>query len=273
MNLVEKLAQELGLSKELFSSRTRPYGSGKAECVEKGWKFILGLGSRINSPSLFFSVSRQELSGVLRTTIVFLFFFLPLFFLSPSFVRSLLLYTLLLYSSWLSICWSCRSLLECLSHPAPSSTCCELQQIRWHCLGVIPSLMRLDCQLRAFNVEMTASPIIAPPPYPRSCPPMLVLLFGTTGRAALEIVLLFPFMTPVRRGRDGPRRCLPAALGLPYSSLDVFLSSAWALGLIINGPESPDLRIIFKIIWIIINRLYHLYKLVYFLVKYTLNKF
>ena len=82
--------------------------------------------------------------------------------------------------------------------------------------------------------------IIAPPPYPRSCPPVLVLLFGTTGRAALEIVLLFPFMTPVRRGRDGPRRCLPAALGFPYSSLDVFLSSAWALGLIINGPEFPD---------------------------------
>ena len=36
MNLVEKWAQELGLSEELFSSRTRPYGSGMAECVEKG---------------------------------------------------------------------------------------------------------------------------------------------------------------------------------------------------------------------------------------------
>ena len=36
MNLVEKLAQELGLSEELFSSRTRLYGSGMAECVEKG---------------------------------------------------------------------------------------------------------------------------------------------------------------------------------------------------------------------------------------------
>ena len=36
MNLVEKLAQELGFSEELFSSRTRSYGSGKAECVEKG---------------------------------------------------------------------------------------------------------------------------------------------------------------------------------------------------------------------------------------------
>ena len=240
MNLVEKWAQELGLSEELFSSRTRPYGSGMAECVEKGWKFVLGLGLRINSPSLFFSVSRRELSGVLRTAIVFLFFFLPLIFLSPSFVRSLLLYTLLLCLSWPSICWSCRSLLECLSHPTPSSTCCELQQTRWHYLGVIPSLMRPDCQLRAFNAEVTASPIIAPPSYPRNCPPMLVLLFGTIGRAALESVLLFPFMTPIRWGRDGPRRCLPAALGRLYSSLDVFLSSAWALGLIINGPESPD---------------------------------
>ena len=240
MNLVEKWVQELSLSEELFCSRTRPYGSGMAECVEKGWKFILELGPRINSPSLFFSVSRRELSGVLRTASVFLFFFLPLFFWSPSFVRSLLLYTLLLHPSWPSICWSCRSLLECLSHPTPSSTCCELQQTRWHYLGVIPSLMRPDCQLRAFNAEVTASPIIAPPSYPRNCPPLLVLLFGTIGRAALESVLLFPFMTPIRWGRDGPRRCLPAALGHPYSSLDIFLSSAWALGLIINGPESPD---------------------------------
>ena len=145
MNLVKKWAQELGLSEVFFSNQTRPYGSGMAECMEKGWKFILGLGSRINSPSLFFSVSRQELLGVLRTAIIFLFLFLPLFFLSLSFVRSQLLYTLLLRSSWPSICWSCSSLLECLSHPAPSSTCCELQQIRWHCLGVIPSLMRPDC--------------------------------------------------------------------------------------------------------------------------------
>ena len=100
--------------------------------------------------------------------------------------------------------------------------------------------MRLDCQLRAFNVEVTASPIIAPPPYPRSYPPALVLLFGMTGRAALESVLLFPFMTPIRQGRDGPQRCLPAALGLPYSSSNIFPSSAWALGLILNGPKSPN---------------------------------
>ena len=131
------------------------------------------------------------------------------------FVRPLSLYILLLHSSWPSICWSCRSLLEYLSHPALSLTCCELQQTRWHCSGVIPSLMRPDCQLRAFNAEVTDSSIIAPPPCPHSCPPMLVLSFGTTGRIALDGMLLFPSMTSIRRGQDGPRRCPLAALGLP----------------------------------------------------------
>ena len=79
MNLVKKWAQELGLSEVFFSNQTRPYGSGMAECMEKGWKFILGLGPRINSPSWFFSVSRRELSRVLRTAIIFLFFFSPFF--------------------------------------------------------------------------------------------------------------------------------------------------------------------------------------------------
>ena len=36
INLVKEWIQELGLSKGFFSSRTRPYGSGIAECVEKG---------------------------------------------------------------------------------------------------------------------------------------------------------------------------------------------------------------------------------------------
>ena len=94
--------------------------------------------------------------------------------------------------SWPSICWLCRSLLDCLSHPMPSSTCCELQQTRWHYLGVISSLMRPDCQLRAFNSEVTASPRIAPPPCPHSCPLVLVLLFGTTGRAAFGVCYFFP---------------------------------------------------------------------------------
>ena len=64
----------------------------------------------------FFSsnTSRLELSGVFRTPI-------------PFFVKSLWLYILLLSSSWPSICWLCRSLLEYLSHPVLPSTCCELQ--------------------------------------------------------------------------------------------------------------------------------------------------
>ena len=65
--------------------------------------------------------------------------------------------------------------------------------------------MRPDYQLRVLNVEVTASPRIAHPPCPHSCLPVLVLFFGTTGRVAFEGVLLFPSVTPVCRGRDGPR--------------------------------------------------------------------
>ena len=74
-----------------------------------------------------------------------------------------------------------RSPLECLSHPALLSTCCEWQWAAWHCSGVIPSLMRLDCQLQAFNAEVTSSPTIALSPCPHSCPPTLVPLFGDDG--------------------------------------------------------------------------------------------
>ena len=148
------------------------------------------MSPRISSSSSQFSgASRSELSRVLRTVI-----------LQVLFVRPLLLYIFLLHPSWPSICWLYRSLLEYLSYSVLSTTCCELQQTRWHCSEVIPSLMRLDCQLWAFNVEVTASSIIAPPPCPHSCPPMLVLSFGTTGRVALDGVLLFPSMTSVRRG-------------------------------------------------------------------------
>ena len=93
----------------------------------------------------------------------------------------------------------------------PSLTCCELQQTRWYYLGVISSLMRPDCQLQAFNAKVTVSSRIALPPYPYSCPTMLVLLFGTTWRAVFEGVLLFPSVTLVSRRQDGPRRCLPVA--------------------------------------------------------------
>ena len=104
-----------------------------------------------------------------------------------------------------------RSLLECLSHPLPFSTCCELQQIRWYYLGVISSLMGSDGQLRAFNVEVTTSPRIASPPHPYSCPTVFVLLFGTIGRVVFGGVLLSPSVTLVGRGQDGPWRRLSAA--------------------------------------------------------------
>ena len=60
--------------------------------------------------------------------------------------------------------------------------------------------MRLDCQLRAFNAEITASPKIAPTPRPHSCPTVLVLLFGTTRGVVFEGVLLSPSVTLVGRG-------------------------------------------------------------------------
>ena len=65
--------------------------------------------------------------------------------------------------------------------------------------------MRPDYQLRAFNAEVTAFPRIAPPPRPHSCPTVLVLLFGTTGRVVFEGVLLSLSVTLVGRGQDGPR--------------------------------------------------------------------
>ena len=56
-----------------------------------------------------------------------------------------------------------------------SSTCYELQQPRWYCSRVISSLMRPNHQLWAFNVEVTASPGIVPPPYFHGWPIVLVL--------------------------------------------------------------------------------------------------
>ena len=72
--------------------------------------------------------------------------------------------------------------------------------------GVISSLMRLDCQLRAFNADVAASSRIAPPPCPHSCPTVLVLLFGTTRGAVFGGVLLSPSVTLVGRGQDGHRQ-------------------------------------------------------------------
>ena len=150
--------------------------------------------------------------------------------------------------SWPSICWLYRSLLECLSHLLPSSTCCELRQTRWYYSGVISSLMRPDCQLWAFNVEVTDSPRIAPPPRPHSCPPVLVLLFGTTGRVVFEGVLLSPSMTLVGRGQDSPRRCPLAAWAFLTHPRTFLLSQRgpWAwyeMGWALPNPSAPHLLI------------------------------
>ena len=77
--------------------------------------------------------------------------------------------------SWPSICWSCRSLLDCLSHLPSSQIFCKLQQLRQYCSGVISLLMRPDCKLWAFNAEMTTSPRIALPPCSHGWPTVLVL--------------------------------------------------------------------------------------------------
>ena len=101
------------------------------------------------------------------------------FRIAVPFIREI--YILLFSSSWPSICRLRRSPLKCLSHPAFPSTCCKLQWAAWHYLGVIPSLMRPDCQLRAFNAEVIGSPTIVLLPCSHSYPPTLVPLFGDDG--------------------------------------------------------------------------------------------
>ena len=172
-----------------------------------------------------------------------------------------LLPELLLHHALIAVllCWSfClgqlgglsyRSLLECLSHPLPSSTCCELRQIRWYCSGVIPLLMQPDCQLRAFNAEVTASPRIAPPPRPHNCPIVLILLFGTTRRVVVEGVLFSPSVTLVGRGQDGPQQHLLAAwafLAYPWTFL-LYRRGPWAwyeMGWALPNPLAPHIIII-----------------------------
>ena len=161
----------------------------------------------------FFSVLlclTTEAFGVVRTATIFLFISLIFFFFSPSpsFLEVLLCYISPSHWSGSFICWSCRLLLECLSHLSHSSTCCELQQTRWYCSWVIFLLMRTDCQLQVFNANVTTSLGIAPPPCPYSLPTVLVLLFGMPGRAVFEGVPLSSSMTLVCWGHDCPRRCL-----------------------------------------------------------------
>ena len=167
------------------------------------------------------------------------------FFLPLSLQEGIFSYISHSHWSWPSICWSYRSLLECLSHLSPSSTCCELRQTRWYYSGVISSLMRPDCQLRAFNAEVTTSPRIAPSPRPHSCLTVLVLLFGTTGRVVFEGVLLSPSVTLVGRGQDGPQWCLLAAWAFLIHPQMFLLSrrGPWTwyeMGWVLPNPSAPQ---------------------------------
>ena len=149
---------------------------------------------------------------------------------SPLFVRSLWLYILLLPSSWSSICRLRRSPLECLSHPALPSTCYKLQWTVWHCLGVIPSLLRPDCQLRAFNAEVTDSSIMALSSCSHSCPSTLVPSFGDDGEGCGGWRIVPSSQDTNCQGHDVPRRFLLVALGLSHPW--TFSSSAGLLGLL-----------------------------------------
>ena len=156
-------------------------------------------------------------------------------------MKSLWLYILLLSSSWPSICRLRRSPLECLSHPALHSTCCELQWIAWHYLGVIPSLMRSDYQLQAFNAEVIGSSTIALSPCSHSCPPMIVPSFGDDeeGCSGWRIALSSQDTSLSRTWHFSA--IYPSSFG-PSLAIHRRFLLGWALGLIIrNGPRHPDL--------------------------------
>ena len=134
---------------------------------------------------------------------------------SPLREISLVIYILLLPSSWPSICRLRRSPLECLSHPAFPFTCCESQWAVWHCLRVIPSLMQPDCQLRAFNAEVTGSSTIVLSPCSHGCPSTLVPSFGDDGEGCGGWRIVLSSQDTSCRGHDVPRRFLLVAVGLP----------------------------------------------------------
>ena len=170
--------------------------------VEEGVK----VRPRASSEDEFFFFSYDtppiELPGVFRITL-------------PLREISLIIYILLLPSSWPSICRLCRLLLECLSYLALPSTCCELQWVAWHCLGVILSLIRPDSQLRAFNAEVTGSSTIVLSPCSHNCPSMLVSSFGDDGEGCGGWHIVLSSQDTSCRGHVIPRRFLLLAVGLP----------------------------------------------------------
>ena len=161
-------------------------------------------------------------------------------FFPPPLLEGIFRYISHSHWSWPSICWSYRLLLECLSHPPPSSTCCELQQTRWYYSGVISSLMRSDYQLGAFNAEVTASHRIA-----------LFTMLLWLAHWARNFVWdargdclwrrgAFPFCDFGLPRTRSSSVVYPGSLDFLCSSSGISSSSALALGLIWNGPESLD---------------------------------
>ena len=114
MNLVEKRAQELGLCEDFVNGRARSLGSKIVKGVEDEFFFSSGLVQGWVLLLLLWYYTTRAFKCLPNCD-------------PPLFVRSLWLYILLLPSSWSSICWLCRLLLEYLSHPALPSTYCELQ--------------------------------------------------------------------------------------------------------------------------------------------------
>ena len=165
---------------------------------------ILGLCPRMDySSSRFFGASRSKLSRVLRTAIppppcetsIVIYPSTPFILTVHLLIIQVATWVLVPSNAFLNLLWV---------------TADKVTLFRGH------SFINVARQPAVgIKAEVIDSSIIAPPPCPHSCPPMLVLSFGTTRRAALDGVLLFPSMTSVRRGQNGPRRCLPVALGLP----------------------------------------------------------
>ena len=113
MNLVEKQARELGLCEDAFNGRAGSSGNWIVYSVVRG---KVKPRPRSSAEDDFFFSSYDtppiELPCVFRIAVIF-------------FVKNPWLYILSFSSSWPSICWLRRSSLECLSHPALPSTCCE----------------------------------------------------------------------------------------------------------------------------------------------------
>ena len=92
--------------------------------------------------------------------------------------------------------------------------------------------MRPDCQLRAFNVEVTDSFTIALSPYSHSCPPTLVPAFGNDGEGCYGwcITLSFHYTNSPRTLRSST--ISPNSFGPSLVILGRFPPRSRPLGLI-----------------------------------------